>query len=239
MTWPQWSPLSTSGATWYHSKKRGPDGAAMEPALDERGDSMCFLIRRSVTSSRNGARSRRAGRRGGHPGPVGAVEAAMEPALDERGDAVCASSRAVSASGRNGARSRRAGRPGKIQFLQEGGYVAAMEPALDERGDRWTGTARSAGRTGRNGARSRRAGRLQAMVWRPATQEAPQWSPLSTSGATKLRRFLRLQAYRRNGARSRRAGRPCRPSRGPRTGTRRNGARSRRAGRLVGAAEGG
>src|SRR6266545_8258723 len=60
---PQWSPLSTSGAT----DPRGHPGhaalvAAMEPALDERGD---------VQDA-------------GLPPLLG--RAAMEPALDERGD---------------------------------------------------------------------------------------------------------------------------------------------------------
>ncbi len=37
---PQWSPLSTSGATDRRTPAgRAPSGAAMEPALDERGDS--------------------------------------------------------------------------------------------------------------------------------------------------------------------------------------------------------
>src|SRR6266542_3090309 len=64
-------------------------------------------------------------------------------------------------------------------------HVAAMEPALDERGDGL-----------RAGARGHR--------------ERPQWSPLSTSGATCRRRRRRLRSWRRNGARSRRAGRPAR-----------------------------
>src|SRR6266542_3527116 len=60
---PQWSPLSTSGATRPSIRRRGVRmGAAMEPALDERGDP-------------------RRGRCTSHPG-----FAAMEPALDERGD---------------------------------------------------------------------------------------------------------------------------------------------------------
>ncbi len=62
---PQWSPLSTSGATRATCSPLWTSGkAAMEPALDERGDS------------------------GGQPQPVVGGVAAMEPALDERGDTV-------------------------------------------------------------------------------------------------------------------------------------------------------
>src|SRR6266508_3865628 len=63
-TAPQWSPLSTSGATLA--------GQGYQPARNDR---------------RNGARSRRAGRRATtSTGPVRRCAAAMEPALDERGD---------------------------------------------------------------------------------------------------------------------------------------------------------
>src|SRR6266498_2881955 len=84
---PQWSPLSTSGAT--NLAGRGEDaqgGAAMEPALDERGDQHREWGIWGGLTGRNGARSRRAGRRvaGRRPGAPGT--AAMEPALDERGD---------------------------------------------------------------------------------------------------------------------------------------------------------
>src|SRR6266545_5187831 len=192
-----------------HETTGGPPlhRAAMEPALDERGDPgrPCWL--RSPRRSRNGARSRRAGR------PIRCLGryttnawAAMEPALDERGDH---------------APDRTASPPS----------VAAMEPALDERGDhfcpgRWHRTGKpqwsplsTSGATGRrcrwpprfdcrNGARSRRAGRRASQVggcdlgedaaMEPALDErgddelrhagridlVPQWSPLSTSGAT-------------------------------------------------------
>src|SRR6266545_1763784 len=133
---PQWSPLSTSGAT-RHGRQDGQAGrgAAMEPALDERGDTLTELV------------------------AAGSLEAAMEPALDERGDR---SDRAPTATGprrrngarsrragrrcrptrstpglgcRNGARSRRAGRLDRGVVDLSGGRGAAMEPALDERGD--------------------------------------------------------------------------------------------------------
>src|SRR6266545_2770908 len=70
---PQWSPLSTSGAT-RHGRQDGQAGrgAAMEPALDERGDTLTELV------------------------AAGSLEAAMEPALDERGDR---SDRAPTATG--------------------------------------------------------------------------------------------------------------------------------------------
>src|SRR6266545_2349333 len=229
---PQWSPLSTSGATIHHSRTfvqlRGrngarsrragrlaldpgaelPAGAAMEPALDERGDSVTLAgiwstfkepqwsplstsgatrPRSTCTRPRvcrNGARSRRAGRRPRDHG------------------------RAASPPGRNGARSRRAGRPGQALLapvaaakpqwspLSTSGATlaqhqprqrpdgAAMEPALDERGDHFAYSSTV----------------CQVLV--------PQWSPLSTSGATHpLPGPLHHQRVGRNGARSRRAGR--------------------------------
>src|SRR6266508_1433316 len=111
---PQWSPLSTSGAT------SGPEScacarvvAAMEPALDERGD---LLADFSVTAngvapqwsplSTSGATGQR--RPPLHPHR----DAAMEPALDERGD------------------------PPRPPRRLPHRRPAAMEPALDERGDR-------------------------------------------------------------------------------------------------------
>ncbi len=133
---PQWSPLSTSGATPASVQMRTiPTRAAMEPALDERGDR----------------------RRAGLPGL--ARQAAMEPALDERGDVALPRVRHCPIVSRNGARSRRAGRPANRGSFRAR-IRAAMEPALDERGDlcpssSWT-----------------------SLTW-------PQWSPLSTSGATR------------------------------------------------------
>src|SRR6266542_2723574 len=136
---------------------RGP--AAMEPALDERGDRRCRSSPTPPRPGRNGARSRRAGRPADLQIPRPVQGAAMEPALDERGDPGEAGDDVVH-------------------------RCAAMEPALDERGDSSGGTpSRPPGR-GRNGARSRRAGRPA----RSATASAmvrPQWSPLSTSGATR------------------------------------------------------
>ncbi len=181
---PQWSPLSTSGATTSHTRqpfvkyscRNGARSrragrpirclgryttnawAAMEPALDERGD--------------------HAPDRTASPPSV----AAMEPALDERGDHFCPGRwhrtgkpqwSPLSTSGatgrrcrwpprfdcRNGARSRRAGRRASQVGGCDLGEDAAMEPALDERGD----------------DELRHAGRIDLV---------PQWSPLSTSGAT-------------------------------------------------------
>ncbi len=86
---PQWSPLSTSGATVPTViGKDSASNAAMEPALDERGDlGDGGDVAEQVGAGRNGARSRRAGR----PLHLEALSrlvviAAMEPALDERGD---------------------------------------------------------------------------------------------------------------------------------------------------------
>src|SRR6266540_361042 len=117
---------------------RGPaadhDGAAMEPALDERGD-----------HHRRGLRRR--------PGT-----AAMEPALDERGDSTRPATTSLACCSRNGARSRRAGRRSRRARVAAV-LAAAMEPALDERGDPSAACASE-------------------------SISAPQWSPLSTSGAT-------------------------------------------------------
>src|SRR6266498_1426118 len=84
---PQWSPLSTSGATWSATDQDGRGQAC-----------------------RNGARSRRAGRRERVTLAPVRRGAAMEPALDERGDRARGPPPGVSLARRNGARSRRAGR---------------------------------------------------------------------------------------------------------------------------------
>src|SRR6266540_1353974 len=132
----------------------------MEPALDERGDACATSANRPARSppGRNGARSRRAGRRG-EPTAGGRrhAGAAMEPALDERGDLPSWETSYISST-------------------------AAMEPALDERGD-FSASARM----------------TSPMV--------PQWSPLSTSGATSPSPTSNAATACRNGARSRRAGR--------------------------------
>ncbi len=107
----------------------------MEPALDERGDLIA------------------------DPPAGEGLGAAMEPALDERGDHDDPATTSSSATSRNGARSRRAGRhAGRLGGA--GVLAAAMEPALDERGD------------------------MPAASAVPASLP-PQWSPLSTSGATR------------------------------------------------------
>src|SRR6266542_1434628 len=182
---PQWSPLSTSGATGYHL-----DGSGT--AVRSRNGARSRRAGRPVRPGsgvrpgrrRNGARSRRAGRQyrqyrrdtaerrpqwsplstsGATPGSpddvAAAAMAAMEPALDERGDA--ANSSAVMPSSR-----------------------AAMEPALDERGDAFRRQPAPAAPRRRNGARSRRVGRPAWTSQRPG-RTRPQWSPLSTSGATR------------------------------------------------------
>src|SRR6266508_2775404 len=107
---PQWSPLSTSGATMKHAPMFGWCGR------------------------RNGARSRRAGRQAHVVVDDRGLRAAMEPALDERGDPP----------------------PDRPPNRSS---PAAMEPALDERGD-------------------------MHRILDKALSDAPQWSPLSTSGAT-------------------------------------------------------
>src|SRR6266542_3052124 len=140
-TAPQWSPLSTSGATLA--------GQGYQPARNDR---------------RNGARSRRAGRRATtSTGPVRRCAAAMEPALDERGDQF-----------------------DPVVGFGQGG--AAMEPALDERGDSTGNIGATPPSDGRNGARSRRAGRRPAALTTWLPPRWPQWSPLSTSGATRQTR---------------------------------------------------
>src|SRR6266545_2978863 len=63
--------------------------------------------------------------------------------------------------------------------------VAAMEPALDERGDATRAGVSAVTHGCRNGARSRRAGRHLNAIVDTLTRVRPQWSPLSTSGATQ------------------------------------------------------
>src|SRR6266542_4065992 len=139
----------------------------MEPALDERGD----LPLPGLEAYR---------------GP-----AAMEPALDERGDRRCRSSPTPPRPGRNGARSRRAGRhaPGGGLPLAEGD--AAMEPALDERGDHPDGSRGAAqGHAAMEPALDERGDLLISRS--PDPYRGPQWSPLSTSGATPARPAMTL-----------------------------------------------
>ncbi len=133
---PQWSPLSTSGAT----------GSRPNPSTRRR--------------CRNGARSRRAGRHvhlRAHGRRCGG--AAMEPALDERGDLASAFARSFSVR-------------------------AAMEPALDERGDlgRRVGAAVAALAAAMEPALDERGDLL--LLRHLGGGVVPQWSPLSTSGAT-------------------------------------------------------
>src|SRR6266542_4373256 len=168
---PQWSPLSTSGATCR------PPRRCRRPCR------------------RNGARSRRAGRHAGRLGGAGVLAAAMEPALDERGDPVTASAAGRSAKRRNGARSRRAGRRGEERaaaFL----VAAAMEPALDERGDPRTGPGMPLRKEPQWSPLSTSGATCRCPDLR-RTEDRPQWSPLSTSGATGVagrRRHLQGQA---------------------------------------------
>src|SRR6266542_2504161 len=134
----------------------------------------------------------------------------MEPALDERGDPTSSKPGAnatapqwspLSTSGatlagqgyqparndrRNGARSRRAGRRATTSTGPVRRCAAAMEPALDERGDSTGNIGATPPSDGRNGARSRRAGRRPAALTTWLPPRWPQWSPLSTSGATLL-----------------------------------------------------
>src|SRR6266542_725466 len=107
---PQWSPLSTSGATCQERYRERDGQAAMEPALDERGDAERQL-----------------------PG-VAELVAAMEPALDERGDAAKAIAAVFS---QDAAMEPALDERGDSDSLCQAfpGDLAAMEPALDERGD--------------------------------------------------------------------------------------------------------
>src|SRR6266540_2368027 len=107
---PQWSPLSTSGATCQERYRERDGQAAMEPALDERGDVKPVS---AATSSRVPQWSplSTSGATDHVPAKVDLTnDAAMEPALDERGDS-----------------------DSLCQAFP--GDLAAMEPALDERGD--------------------------------------------------------------------------------------------------------
>src|SRR6266540_2584527 len=228
---PQWSPLSTSGATrargWSRrigscrngarSRRAGRLGhpadaladrvAAMEPALDERGD------RPSATQPRAGA------------------DAAMEPALDERGDLHTLLLQLATFLPQWSPLSTSGATPASVQ-MRTIPTRAAMEPALDERGDRrragLPGLARQAAMEPALDER----GDVAHLTARQASGTEPQWSPLSTSGATPASASASaIRSWGRNGARSRRAGRPHRRSTGGRGSGSRNGARSRRAGR--------
>ncbi len=132
---PQWSPLSTSGATVADVASRAVIDTPQWSPLSTSGATDGLVRAEDRGERRNGARSRRAGR--------------PSPRRPSPGWRRC----------RNGARSRRAGRrPGR------------------------TPAARSTHR--RNGARSRRAGRPVLDIIESSYPDGPQWSPLSTSGAT-------------------------------------------------------
>src|SRR6266542_3562146 len=107
----------------------------------------------------------------------------MEPALDERGDPARTRRWRGRSSGRNGARSRRAGRPAR-HAGQAHHLAAAMEPALDERGDPGSGpdSGPGAGLAAMEPALDER-GDSETSSESVSTYR-PQWSPLSTSGAT-------------------------------------------------------
>src|SRR6266540_262376 len=134
---PQWSPLSTSGAT---TATYGDQPLTMtEPQwspLSTSGATRVPPAPRSPSARRNGARSRRAGRRGDRAKVVTGLDAAMEPALDERGDrrgpATAANRTAAAMEPALDERGDHPRRPERL--LRRAG--AAMEPALDERGDR-------------------------------------------------------------------------------------------------------
>src|SRR6266542_4058887 len=203
---PQWSPLSTSGATcpdaaaWEtsacrngaRSRRAGRPTEELRPVERHLGPQWSPLSTSGATprraaspcprTGRNGARSRRAGRRTGR------------------------STSSATWWGRNGARSRRAGRLGRAGLRADGAAAAAMEPALDERGDYWCDMddpERQAAamepaldeRGDVNGSRLRRCAGV------------PQWSPLSTSGAT-------VPAGRRQGSPSLAAMEPALDERG-------------------------
>ncbi len=228
VVWPQWSPLSTSGATGLFF---GDVEAAMEPALDERGDASGGVRMALYASpqwsplSTSGATPRAApcatATRTPQWSPLstsGATQrvgagvvlirgAAMEPALDERGD-----------SGRRVARGGTAAWPqwsplstsGATLSRAKGGdgrTVAAMEPALDERGDLLRHIRMCAMSTPQWSPLSTSGATRWPTSCQPSKQ-VPQWSPLSTSGATTRFFTAWMWSSSRNGARSRRAGRP-------------------------------
>src|SRR6266545_4122732 len=160
VVWPQWSPLSTSGATGHPPQLLPVEPvAAMEPALDERGDSSAWSKTEDIEKPQWSPLSTSGATVHGPDLFFGDVEAAMEPALDERGDASGGGRRRPHTRCRNGARSRRAGRLGASSRSWWNSGVAAMEPALDERGDPVPCERRRRAHRRRNGARSRRAGR--------------------------------------------------------------------------------
>src|SRR6266542_2351904 len=95
--------------------------------------------------------------------PIHDQGAAMEPALDERGD------------------------DGHLRGPAADHDGAAMEPALDERGD--PAAARLPGAGGRAAMEPALDERGDVVVAHGSRQcLRPQWSPLSTSGATGPRR---------------------------------------------------
>src|SRR6266540_4441293 len=131
---PQWSPLSTSGATCQERYRERDCQAAMEPALDERGDAERQL---PGVAELVAAMEPALDERGDAAKALAAVfsqAAAMEPALDERGDlkpvSAATSSRVPQWSplSTSGATDHV---PAKVDLTND----AAMEPALDERGD--------------------------------------------------------------------------------------------------------
>src|SRR6266540_4156032 len=159
LTPPQWSPLSTSGATRGSTVDGRRRSARRNGARSRRAGRQAHSRKHEdQAKGRNGARSRRAGRPRSHR------------ALPLR------------PWSRNGARSRRAGRLVDRRQERHPGQ-AAMEPALDERGDRPSATQPRAGADAAMEPALDERGDLHTLLLQLATF-LPQWSPLSTSGAT-------------------------------------------------------
>src|SRR6266545_1852967 len=184
VVWPQWSPLSTSGATGHPPQLLPVEPvAAMEPALDERGDSSAWSKTEDIEKPQWSPLSTSGATVHGPDLFFGDVEAAMEPALDERGDASGGVRMALYAS------------PQWSPLSTSGATPRAAPCATATRTPQWSPLSTSGAtrrveslvveqRRGRNGARSRRAGRPCPVRKAATGAPSPQWSPLSTSGAT-------------------------------------------------------
>src|SRR6266542_3722977 len=157
--WPQWSPLSTSGATAAVQPQQPIGLRPQWSPLSTSGATWLGMLRAWIRAPPQWS-------------PLSTSGATRQPCR-------CGSRR----SSRNGARSRRAGRPART--LPRGRPAhAAMEPALDERGDHPRRPERLLRRAGAamEPALDERGDRQTSSE--SVSTYRPQWSPLSTSGAT-------------------------------------------------------
>ncbi len=156
---PQWSPVTKTGKTGGipHSGERTSD-AAMEPGHEDREDTTDYGATDNAPTGRNGARSRRPGRRR-HP------SRSSDPVSRPQWSPVT--------------KTGKTGRYVDPALVKE---RAAMELGHEDREDYTLIYPTGFHSGGRNGARSRRPGRPAVTLLSRAPLIPPQWSPVTKTG---------------------------------------------------------